>query len=115
MQNHANIDLGVDCCDLGAIADPEFFAALAEPNRMNIIIRLLDATEPMSVTALSETVPVHVSVVSRHLRQLERAGLVTSERVGRTVLYRANGTLFAGVLRSLADAIDGAAVEESQA
>ncbi len=54
------------------------FAALADPTRRDLVARLTvgDAT----VGELAEPYPISVQAVSKHLRVLEDAGLVTKER-----------------------------------
>ena len=59
------------------------FAALADPTRRAILNRL--AGGEASVTELAEPFPITVQAVSKHLRVLERAGLI--ER-GRTAQLR---------------------------
>jgi DNA-binding transcriptional ArsR family regulator len=54
------------------------FAALADPTRRAILERL--ATGEATVTELAEPFPITVQAVSRHLKVLEEAGLVTRSR-----------------------------------
>ncbi len=51
------------------------FAALADPTRRAILARLADGE--CSVTALAEPFDMSLPAVSKHLRVLERAGLVS--------------------------------------
>ncbi|WP_423923277.1 DUF5937 family protein [Frigoribacterium sp. 2-23] len=48
---------------------------------------LLALDEPSSTTALALSIGVTASAVGQHLRALRAAGLLTSHRVGRSVLY----------------------------
>jgi DNA-binding transcriptional ArsR family regulator len=57
------------------------FTALAHPTRRRILIRLEKAE--CSVTELAEDFSCSLNVVSRHIRSLERAGLVARSREGR--------------------------------
>jgi DNA-binding transcriptional ArsR family regulator len=59
------------------------FAALADPTRRAILARL--ALGDATVNQLAEPFPVSVQAVSKHLKVLERAGLVTR---GRTAQHR---------------------------
>jgi DNA-binding transcriptional ArsR family regulator len=59
------------------------FAALADPTRRAILERL--SKGEATVTELAEPFPISVQAVSKHLRVLERAGLI--ER-GRTAQLR---------------------------
>jgi DNA-binding transcriptional ArsR family regulator len=57
----------------------ETFAALADPTRRAILTRLADAGEA-TVNELAEPFPITVQAVSKHLKVLERAGLITRGR-----------------------------------
>jgi DNA-binding transcriptional ArsR family regulator len=54
------------------------FAALADPTRRAILARL--AAGEATVTELAEPFPISVQAVSKHLKVLERAGLITRGR-----------------------------------
>ena len=54
------------------------FAALADPTRRAILARL--ASGECSVTALAEPFDMSLPAVSKHLRVLERAGLIAQGR-----------------------------------
>lgn len=62
------------------------FEALADPLRRALLRRL--ATGPARVVDLAAEHPVSRPAVSRHLRVLATAGLVTAEDVGRERHYR---------------------------
>jgi|TARA_B100000809_G_scaffold149092_1_gene146577 DNA-binding transcriptional ArsR family regulator len=57
------------------------FAALADPTRRAILKRL--SLGDSSVTALAEPFDVSLPAISKQLRVLERAGLLTQEKDGR--------------------------------
>lgn len=57
------------------------FAALADPTRRAILARL--ASGEASVTELAEPFRMSQPAVSRHLKVLERAGLIVPERARR--------------------------------
>src|SRR5207244_8252428 len=61
----------------------ETFAALADPTRRAILTRLADGEA--TVNQLAEPFPISVQAVSKHLKVLERAGLITR---GRTAQLR---------------------------
>ncbi len=63
-----------------AAAD-RLFAALADPTRRDILIRVL--REEASVTALASRYPMSFAAVQKHVAVLERAHLVTKVRRGR--------------------------------
>lgn len=53
-------------------------AALADPTRRSILARL--ARGEATVTELAAPIPISLPAVSRHLKVLERAGLITRSR-----------------------------------
>jgi DNA-binding transcriptional ArsR family regulator len=59
------------------------FAALADPTRRAILARLSEGEA--TVGELAEPFPISVQAVSKHLKVLERAGLITR---GRTAQLR---------------------------
>jgi DNA-binding transcriptional ArsR family regulator len=59
------------------------FSALADPTRRAILARL--ATGEATVNELAEPFPVSLQAVSKHLKVLERAGLISR---GRTAQWR---------------------------
>ena len=69
-------------------ADPlsRAFSALADPIRRDVVARL--AVADASVTELAEPYDVTLQAVSKHLRVLEDAGLVTREKRGKWAWYR---------------------------
>jgi DNA-binding transcriptional ArsR family regulator len=62
------------------------FRALADPTRRAMLASLADA--PMSVTALAAPHRMSLAAASKHVRALERAGLVRRQVTGRTHLCR---------------------------
>jgi DNA-binding transcriptional ArsR family regulator len=54
------------------------FAALADPTRRAILARLAEGEA--TVNELAEPFPITVQAVSKHLKVLERAGLITRGR-----------------------------------
>ena len=54
------------------------FAALADPTRRAILARLADGDA--TVTELAEPFPISLPAVSRHLKVLEQAGLISRSR-----------------------------------
>jgi DNA-binding transcriptional ArsR family regulator len=73
------------------------FAALADPTRRAILARLI--TGERSVTELAEPFEMSLPAVSKHLRVLERAGLIVR---GREAQWRPC-RLEAGPLKEVAD------------
>ncbi len=73
------------------IAPPDFdrlFGALADATRRDIVRRAIDGGE--GVAELAEHYPMSFAAVQKHIAILERAGLVTKERIGRRKVVRTN-------------------------
>jgi DNA-binding transcriptional ArsR family regulator len=66
------------------MGDP--FEALADPNRRAIVELLREGDR--SVRELADALPISRPAVSRHLRLLKQAGLVTDRAEGTRRLYR---------------------------
>jgi DNA-binding transcriptional ArsR family regulator len=58
------------------------FAALADSTRRDILARLGDG--PATVSELAEPAGITVTGMAKHIKVLEDAGLVATEKVGRT-------------------------------
>ena len=76
------------------------FAALADPTRRAILARL--ASGEVSVTEIAEPFEMSLPAVSKHLKVLERAGLIAR---GRDAQWRPC-RLSAGPLRDVADWVE---------
>ena len=63
------------------------FAALADSTRRRIVQRLIDDGE-IRVTGLAEPFRISLPAISRHLRVLEKARLITRRRSGREHFIR---------------------------
>ena len=63
------------------------FAALGDPTRAELVHRL-GAGDPQSIARLGRDIAISRQALTKHLRNLEGAGLATQERVGRETLYR---------------------------
>jgi DNA-binding transcriptional ArsR family regulator len=57
------------------------FAALADPTRRAILARLADGDA--TVTELAEPFTISLPAISRHLKVLEHAGLISRSRTGQ--------------------------------
>jgi ArsR family transcriptional regulator len=68
------------------VALAEVAKALGHEHRIELIEQL--AQGPRSVEALAERVGLAVANASQHLQQLRRAGLVSTRRDGKRVVYR---------------------------
>jgi DNA-binding transcriptional ArsR family regulator len=67
------------------VGDPravdQVFAALSDPTRRAILGHLLAGEA--SISELAEPFPVSLTAVAKHVRVLERAGLLTHRKAGR--------------------------------
>jgi DNA-binding transcriptional ArsR family regulator len=63
------------------------FAALGDPVRLAIVMRLC-ADGPMATMRLKQRTAISRQAINKHLRVLEEAGLVRSDRVGRDRAWR---------------------------
>jgi DNA-binding transcriptional ArsR family regulator len=73
------------------IAPPDFdrmFGALADHTRRDIVRRAITGEE--GVLELASHYPMSFAAVQKHVAVLERAGLVTKERIGRRKVVRTN-------------------------
>ena len=64
----------------------EVFKALADPTRRQVIERLVSG--PAATSTLAEPFTMALPSFTQHLAVLERAGLVTSSKQGRTRTYQ---------------------------
>jgi ArsR family transcriptional regulator, arsenate/arsenite/antimonite-responsive transcriptional repressor len=79
-------------------------AALAQPLRLKVF-RALVVAGPRGLTpgAMSEGAGVPPATLSFHLKELMHAGLVTQQRDGRYLIYRADFARMNGLLGYLTD------------
>jgi DNA-binding transcriptional ArsR family regulator len=78
------------------------FGALAQETRLRVLRALIKAgPDGMAAGLLSERLGVQPSNLSFHLAHLERAGLVTSRRQSRSIVYAAAYPAVAGVIKFL--------------
>jgi DNA-binding transcriptional ArsR family regulator len=78
------------------------FSALSQETRLRIV-RLLVRAGPdgMAAGLVAEAAGVGFSNVSFHLKELERAGLVSSRRAARSIIYTAALPALAGLVEFL--------------
>jgi len=73
------------------IAPPNYdrmFGALADATRRDIVRRAIAGEE--GVAELAEHYPMSFAAVQKHIAILERAGMITKERIGRRKVVRTN-------------------------
>ncbi|WP_371396872.1 ArsR/SmtB family transcription factor [Fretibacter rubidus] len=96
-----------DICQqhLAAAFQPDMFKALCDPVRVSIIADLATRKDPVPVSAIAQCCGIDFSGVSRHLKILREAGLVSATKDGRSVLYQLRTEHMAQTLQGLADAL----------
>ncbi|WP_125255879.1 ArsR/SmtB family transcription factor [Brevundimonas fluminis] len=77
------------------------FHALSDPTRRRMVERL--TLGPASVSDLAEPLPMSMSAVVQHLKVLQDAGLVTSEKVGRVRTCRVDTHALSAAERWIAE------------
>lgn len=65
------------------------FAALGDPTRLALVTRLCDGSR-LSIAQLAQGVPLTRQAISKHLRVLQDADVVSSHRLGRESLFVLN-------------------------
>lgn len=65
------------------------FAALGDETRLGLVARLAGG-QPLSISRLTEGAPVTRQSVTKHLRVLEKAGMVRCAHRGRESLFEFN-------------------------
>ena len=88
------------------LLSPQFFKALGDPTRVGILTWLAAGRRECTVSEVAEACTVDTSVVSRHLRQLRDAGILSHERRGKEVFYQVRVDHLVRFLRQLADALE---------
>lgn len=93
------------CRPIDQRLDAALFKALGDPTRVKLLGCLAKCGRACSVSEVAECCSVDLSVVSRHLKLLERAGVVTASKHGRQVMYTVGYARLCRSLRELADAV----------
>jgi DNA-binding transcriptional ArsR family regulator len=97
---------------LDDVSSPQLFKALCDPNRVAILGHMSKRCVPMTVGQIAENLPVDISVVSRHLATLRKAGILIARKKGKEVLYSINSRNLVTTLRAIADAFEACCPEE---
>lgn len=78
------------------------FAALSQETRLRIVRMLVKAgPDGMAAGAIAEEAEVSSSNVSFHLKELENAGLASSRREARSIIYTADYEGLSGLIQFL--------------
>ncbi|MBL8681982.1 MAG: winged helix-turn-helix transcriptional regulator [Myxococcales bacterium] len=87
--------------EMVAMLDSPFLRALTDASRLEVLrVLMLEGTS--NIATLAEQLPQDRSVISRHLKALEDAGIVRSEWRGRERWFSLNGERFVSTLESIA-------------
>ncbi len=89
------------------LLDPALFKALGDPTRAILLACIAKCARGCTVGEVAECCSVDLSVVSRHLALLARAGVLEPRKEGRTVFYSVRYDELSLAFRSLAAALDG--------
>jgi DNA-binding transcriptional ArsR family regulator len=76
------------------------FAALGDGTRLRMVARLCDAG-PLSTAELTEVADMSRQAIAKHLRVLEGAGLLRSDRAGRERIWELETKRLAEIRRHL--------------
>ena len=77
-------------------------SALSQETRLRILRHLVVAGEDgIAAGGIAELVEVSANNASFHLKELERAGLVSARRDGRSIIYAAAYDALSGLIRFL--------------
>ena len=71
-----------------ALDHDRIFSALADSTRRDLVRRAIDGDE--GIVELAGHYPMSFAAVQKHVAILERAGLVTKQRIGRRKVVRTN-------------------------
>ncbi len=82
------------------ILDSPFLRTLTEPARLEIL-RILLVGGPADIATIAAHLPQDRSVISRHLKTLEDAGIVRGTREGRQRIYDLDGAGFITTLERI--------------
>lgn len=79
-------------------------AALAQPHRLQVFRALVVAgPEGMTPGTLAEQLALPAATLSFHLKELMNAGMISQQRAGRNLIYRAEFKRMDGLLAYLTD------------
>lgn len=92
-KNHPVANKRTAALQVAEMLDTPFLRALAEPARLEVL-KVLLAKGSGDVATIAAELPQDRSVISRHLRTLEDAGIVRSTREGRHRHYALDGMSF---------------------
>ncbi len=87
-----------------AVLDTKFLKALTDPARIQIVKKLI-LLGACDVSTIAKGLSQDRSVISRHLATLERAGITSSRKMGRRVMYDIDGPYIVKKVTLILDAL----------
>ena len=75
--------------------------ALAEPRRVEILRQIGACSEPLACATLLASHPISAPTLSHHVKELEAAGLIRTERAGKFVMMTLERPVLDAYLRRL--------------
>jgi len=103
MLEHIYVKTYIIAMDISA---SDFFASMANPIRLRCLVLLVQEDE-LCVCELMYALGLSQPMISRHLAQLRKAGLVHDRREGQWIYYRLQQELPVWVTKSLQATVDG--------
>jgi ArsR family transcriptional regulator len=94
------------CTSLSEWLSPRLFKALADPNRVAMLVHIAENRGEQTVSEVARGFSIDISVVSRHLSILRDAGILQAEKRGREIFYSVRIAALVDTLRQLADALE---------
>ncbi|MCB1139294.1 MAG: winged helix-turn-helix transcriptional regulator [Leptospiraceae bacterium] len=91
--------------ELDRVFGSPVLAALAEKARVDLL-KELAILGRVDVKTLSERLPQHTTVISRHLKALHEAGLLRRTKKERWVYYEIDGQEWVRIFREMLEAIE---------
>jgi DNA-binding transcriptional ArsR family regulator len=86
--------------ELVANFDSKFFKVLGEPVRVQIL-KFLILNGSSDIAAIANALPQDRSVISRHLRFMYEAEILSSKKISRHVFYEVNASAFRKKLENI--------------
>jgi len=84
----------------GLLQVSDIFSALGSPTRLKIVELVSETERPLHIKAVAQVLKKDYAAVYRHVKVLEKSGLVGVYEVGRSrVIYLKNGELIEECIR----------------
>ena len=91
----------MDECKLFNQNITDFFKALGNEKRQEILLNVFIDNGPHNITEVAERVKIAQSTASEHLSLLKRAGILVSKKVEKEVYYKLSGKGIIAVIDEL--------------